>query len=249
MAVTARGAFPLRSAWLDERRGRQSGAISLLYRVRVTDYNAPWTDWAFEAPAGEGITGSVAVTLDAFTQTSAGAVQVGGAASQTLGTVTQAATGALIVSGAASATLGDVTQAAAGAVGIAGALSQGLGAVTLSATGEQPAQPVNGEAAMTLGAVTGTAVGSLRVSGQASGTLGSVTQAATGALRISGAVSLTIDAVTASADGALVVQTDGVLAVTLGAVCMSATSLIRNKRPRTKRAYGDHKRGGWKHRR
>lgn len=154
MAITGRGNFPLRSAWLTELQS--AGVyhpVSLLYRDRATDTVAPWTDWFFEAASGGGaIAGVAAQALAGVTSVAAGVALIQAGASSTLAGIASSSAGTLKVQGAASATLGSVTQIAAGAVRLHGASSVGLGSVASAATGVNAAAAAGGGSASSLGA-------------------------------------------------------------------------------------------------
>lgn len=83
---------------------------------------------------------------------------------------------------------------------------------------------VSADLAVTLGAVTSSAAGTLPIQGELSGTLGEVTSSAAGALPIVGAAGVTLGAVTLSASGAIAIQ--GAASVALGAVAVSSAAVL-----------------------
>lgn len=125
---------------------------------------------------------------------------------------------------------------AGGGSDVTGSASQTLGGVTQSASGRVR---IAGTAAQSLGAVTQSAAGALRIAGTVSQTLGTVTQTASAALRIAGAASQTLAAVTQAATGELVsTGIGGTTSQTLGGVAQSARAvMIRIYRTRSRRGY------------
>ena len=107
---------------------------------------------------------------------------------------------------------------------IAGDAAITLGALTTSAAGTVA---VAGAAAITLGALTTTAegvVGAAPISGDAAITLADVTTTAAGTVAIDGAAAITLGALTTTAAGTVAV--DGAAAITLGALTTSATGVV-----------------------
>lgn len=86
--------------------------------------------------------------------------------------------------------------------------------------------PAQGSAAVTLGAVTSSATGTVGVAGTAVPTLGAVTLSAAGSVDQGGVLAATLGAVTSTASGAVVVT--GTLAQTLGAMTLSAAVASAN---------------------
>ena len=106
--------------------------------------------------------------------------------------------------------------------GISGTAAITLGALTSAATGTLP---IAGTASVTLGALTSVATGTLAIKGQAAITLGDLTVASTGgATPINGSAAVTLDALTAASTGALALK--GQAAVTLGALTAVATGTL-----------------------
>lgn len=68
MAVTGRGDFPLRSAWLSRGRGRGRGRAELLYETTLPAGGVAaryiWTDWLFESAGAQQFTLGPAVETD-----------------------------------------------------------------------------------------------------------------------------------------------------------------------------------------
>lgn len=82
----------------------------------------------------------------------------------------------------------------------------------------------SGEAAITLGAVTVVAAGTLKINGVASITLAAITTTATGVVAIEGEASITLGAITISAVGVLAIEGDTALA--LGAITVAAVGTL-----------------------
>lgn len=106
----------------------------------------------------------------------------------------------------------------AGPSGIAGEVAQTLGAVTLSSTG---ALRVTGALSQTLGPLTSSSAGAVSIAGAAGGQLGAVTLSATGRLQVTAAMSAALGPVTLVAAGALAIR--GAVVGELGAI-VSASS-------------------------
>jgi len=105
--------------------------------------------------------------------------------------------------------------------GNTGTLAVTLGAVTLSATGTLA---IAGTAAPTVGAVTSVATGTLALAGAASPTLGDVTLAGTSAVAIAGEVAATLGTITLAATGGVALA--GQVSATLPAVTLSAAGTL-----------------------
>lgn len=107
---------------------------------------------------------------------------------------------------------------------ITGTLSKTLGAMTASAAGTVR---VSGSATRTMAAATLTAAGTVRVTGQASRTLSAMTLAAAGAVRASGALTATMGAATLSASGVVgSTPIAGAANITLGAMTAAGTGAV-----------------------
>jgi hypothetical protein len=112
----------------------------------------------------------------------------------------------------------------AASTAITGASSQTLGAVTQTAAGTVR---VSGASALTLGSITQSSAGSVAITGASSQALGSVTQAASGVVGsapITGASTLTLSAITGAAAGSVAVA--GSHAATLAAITGSAAGAV-----------------------
>lgn len=125
-----------------------------------------------------------------------------------------------------SAVLGSARQMAVFAIsvestGTEGALAVTLGALTSSASGTVD---ISGASAATLGALTVAGAGTLAVVGIASVTLGALTSSATGAVALAGTLAKALDAATVTATGAAEIA--GTLAKTLGGVTASGTGAV-----------------------
>jgi hypothetical protein len=105
----------------------------------------------------------------------------------------------------------------AGELTTVGALAVTVGAASASATGTLR---ISGSATGTLGAATLAAVATIAVSGALAGTIGAVSVSAAAALRVTGAASASVGAATVSALGTLRIA--GVSALTLGAATLAA---------------------------
>lgn len=94
----------------------------------------------------------------------------------------------------------------------------------LSAVDAGGAGPITGSGAVTLGALTSSAAGTLAITGTAAGTLGAATATGTGALAITGASANTLAALTGAAAGTLAITGAG--AATLGAVSAAGAGAL-----------------------
>ena len=179
------------STWVGKKNGTQfaTGTIPshLLSgqtnagRVGICARGGPTTFWAddFEAgPLTTGRTGTLAVTIDAVTQSAAGTVKISGTLASTIAAVTQSANGTVKIAGTLAVTIAAVTQAASGSLGgITGSLAATIAAVTQAATGTLK---ISSTLAATIDPVTLAAIGAGNRSATLAVTISPVTQVAIG---------------------------------------------------------------------
>lgn len=202
-------------------------------------------DQLISAPFSTGVSGTLAMTLDALTAAGTG-VQSGpvGTSAVTLAAVTVAATATSTITGTGSATLDALTVVATGAapavatfartldaatcsaVGTVVAISVGTAAITLAdmTAAATATAPVAGTAAPTLAALLLTSAGAVPATATGASLLADLTVAASAAATISGAATLTLSALTASAAGQ--VPGLGAGAATLDALTMTAAGMV-----------------------
>lgn len=85
---------------------------------------------------------------------------------------------------------------------------------------------VSGSANITLGALTSTATGAVRVAGSLNSTLGALTTDATGTVRVAGSLDATLGALTVDATGEVGAAISGSADITLGGLVVTATGQV-----------------------
>jgi hypothetical protein len=171
--------------------------------------------WVIHEESG-GITGTVAVTLAAFTSTASG-------------TYTPAA-----ITGTVAVTLGPFVSAASGTYtppAITGTVAVTLASFVSTASGTYTPPPITGTSAQTLGSFTSTASGTVAGPGAITGTvavtLGSFTSSASGTVTspdVTGTVAVTLGSFVSTASGTYTpAAITGTVAVTLAAFTSTAS--------------------------
>lgn len=183
-------------------------------------------DSASVSSAGSlAIAGALSSTLEGATLSSAGSVAITGSSAVTLADSTLSAAGAVAITGSSAITLGDATLSAAGALALTGSAAVTLDSATLAAEGVLTSGPT-GALAVTLADATVAATGTLALAGTASITLAGSTLASTGTVALVGALSSTLDGASLAATGALSSGPGGALAVTLDGATLSSAGTL-----------------------
>lgn len=147
------------------------------------------------------VTGTIAVTLSAFTSSGAGLTPATGTAANTLDGFTSSASGLVVVTGTGANTLDAFTSSSSGLVGtVSGSAANTMAAFTSSASGSIT---TTGTAVNTLAAFTSSGSGSLGASGTSATTLANFTSSASGWLEARGTASNTMEAFTSSGSGGI----------------------------------------------
>ncbi len=208
--------------------GTANAAVIVAHRISGADTSGTNGSGAIGASAiaNTGATDTTAPSVG-VTTTAANSRVYGGATHRAQSYTVGAGETAISLNNTAG-TAGDVTSLSTEYQDVASASSVTINGTLASATDwiqgavEVKAAPttITGDASITLGAITGSADGSLAVQADATITIGALTTSADGSLALQGQASITLGALSTTSDGSLAIQGDANL--TLGVLAVAA---------------------------
>lgn len=176
--------------------------VKSLYQNHWQVLRRPQTPVLVSAPAAGGATGTIAVTLAAFTSAITGTTTVTGSAAPTLAAFTSAITGTVTVPGTIAVTLADHTSSMSGTPTVPGTIAATLDDSTSSISGSV-GNAVSGTIAATLAAFTSAITGTTSVVGTLAAVLSAFTSAVQGTTTVVGSMAATLANFTADMYGAV----------------------------------------------